>query len=86
MINFYAILASLAVVNLIVFLFLFREKKLNYYILAIFTLITVSNGGNYLIALADTLEEAFIAKKIIYVGGCFIPPLILFIILNCIIK
>ncbi len=82
MINFYAILASLAVVNLIVFLFLFREKKLNYYILAIFTLITVSNGGNYLIALADTLEEAFIAKKIIYVGGCFIPPLILFVILK----
>ena len=82
MINFYAILAALAVVNLVVFLLFFREKKLNYYIVAIFALITVNNAGSYLIALADTLEEAFIAKKIIYVGGCFIPPLILFIILK----
>lgn len=82
MISFYAILAALAIVSLVVFLFLFREKKLNYYILAIFALIAVSNAGNYLIALVDTLEEAFIAKKIVYLGGCFIPPFMLFIILK----
>lgn len=82
MISFYAIMTALAVVNLVVFLLLFREKKLNYYILAIFALITVSNAGNYLIVLADSLEEAFIAKKIVYLGGCFIPPLMLSIIIK----
>ena len=43
-------------------------------------LMTVSNAGNLLMATADTLGEAYIAKKIYYIGGCFIPPLILMVI------
>lgn len=82
MINYYAILAALAVVNFIIFLFLFREKRLNYYIFLLLALITISNVGNFLIALADTLDEAIIAKKIVYVGGCFIPPVILLVIVR----
>ena len=45
-------------------------------------LATISNSGNYLLALSDILEEAFIAKKIVYVGGCFIPPIMLLIIVK----
>lgn len=80
MIAYYAVMSALALINLIVFLMLFNEKKLSYYILAILALVTISNAGNLVMALADTLGEAIIAKKIYYVGGCFIPPLILMII------
>ncbi|MBP3621080.1 MAG: HD domain-containing protein [Lachnospiraceae bacterium] len=80
MITYYAVMSALALINLIVFLMLFREKKLNYYILAILTLVTISNAGNLIMALSDTLGEAYIAKKIYYLGGCFIPPIILLVI------
>ncbi len=80
MTTYYAVMAILALVNLIFFLMVFREKKMNYYILAILALITISNAGNYVMATADSLGEAFIAKKIYYVGGCFIPPVILIVI------
>lgn len=80
MIAYYAVMSALALVNLIMFLMFFHEKKLNYYILAILALITISNAGNLVMALADTLGEAMIAKKIYYVGGCFIPPVILMVI------
>ncbi len=80
MITYYAVMSVLALVNLIAFLLFFREKKLNYYILAILALITISNAGNYLMAIADTLNEAILAKKIYYVGGCFIPPIMLMVI------
>ena len=82
MIGYHAILAILAVVNFVVFLFLFREKKLNYYMFIILALVTISNAGNYMIALADTLDEAIIAKKLVYVGGCFIPPMMLLIVVR----
>ena len=80
MTTYYAVMSALALVNLIVFLFIFSDKKLNYYILGILVLITISNAGNLLMALSDTLNEAFIAKKIYYVGGVFIPPVILIVI------
>lgn len=78
--TYYALMAVLSVLNLVVFLVKFQEKKLNYYILAAFVLMLVSNMGNFLIATADTLSVALIAKKINYVGGCFIPPVILLLI------
>ncbi len=80
MITYYGVMSFFALFNLIVFLLFFHEKKLNYYILAILSIITISNAGNLMIATAHTLEEVYIAKKIYYVGGCFIPPIILLII------
>ncbi|MBE5881418.1 MAG: HD domain-containing protein [Lachnospiraceae bacterium] len=80
MISYYAVMLILASVNLIVFLMIFREKKLNYYILALFAIITVSNAGNFFLATADSIGEALIAKKIYYIGGCFMPPIMLLLI------
>ncbi len=77
---YYIVMSVLALVNLFGFLMFFREKKINYYILAILALMTVSNAGNFLMAVADTLAEAYVAKKVYYVGGCFIPPIILLVI------
>ncbi len=80
MTTYYAIMSGLALINLIIFILFFREKKLNYYLLAILAIVTISNAGNLVMAMAKTLEEAYIAKKIYYVGACFIPPIILMVI------
>lgn len=80
MTTYYAVMSALALINLIVFLLFFREKKLNYYILAILAIMTISNAGNLVMAMAESLGEAYIAKKIHYVGACFIPPIILIVI------
>lgn len=80
MTTYYGIMSALALINLIIFILFFREKKLNYYLLAILAIVTISNAGNLVMAMAKTLEEAYIAKKICYVGACFIPPIILMVI------
>ena len=82
MVGYYAVMSVLASINLIVFLMLFREKKLNYYILALLAIITISNAGNFFLATANSIEEAIIAKKIYYVGGCFMPPIMLILIVR----
>lgn len=82
MVTYYAVMSGLAAINLFVFLMLFREKKLNYYILALLAIITVSNAGNFFLATAGSIEEAIIAKKIYYVGGCFMPPIMLLLIVK----
>lgn len=79
---YYIVMSVLALINLFGFLMFFRERKINYYILAMLAIMAVSNAGNLLMAVADTLEEAYMAKKIYYVGGCFIPPVILIIIIK----
>ena len=80
MTTYYVIMSVLALFNLIVFLLFFHEKKLNYYILAILAIITISNAGNLVMAIAGTLAEAYIAKKIHYLGACFIPPIMLIMV------
>lgn len=79
---YYVSMFILATINLVVFLMLFREKKLNYYILALLAIITVSNAGNFFLATASGIEDALLAKKIYYIGGCFMPPIILLLILK----
>ena len=80
MIAYYMAMLVFAIVNLIVFILFFREKKLNYYILAIFTLMAISNAGAYLMAISETLREAYLGKKIYYMGACFSLPIMLTII------
>ncbi|MBQ7781911.1 MAG: HD domain-containing protein [Lachnospiraceae bacterium] len=80
MTTYYAVMAVMSLVILITSLLFFTEKKLNYYILAILAIMAIGNAGYYLIATADTLSVALIGKKISYVGGCFIPPLMLSVI------
>ena len=86
MVLYYVVMSVLAAVNFVAFLMMFREKKLNYYILALLAIITISNAGNFLLATADSVGEAVIAKKIYYIGGCFMPPLVLLLIFKLIRK
>ena len=46
----------------------------------IFALVPLANAGHMLIAQADTLEGAVLANTLTYVGGCFLQPLMTFLI------
>ncbi len=77
---YYILTAAFALVNLVLFLFSFREKKLNYYMLLLMAVMALSNAGTLAVSMSRTLEEAILAKKIYYLGGCFLPAVMLLVI------
>ncbi|MCR5329559.1 MAG: HD domain-containing protein [Lachnospiraceae bacterium] len=48
----------------------------------LFLLIPLTEVGYFMFSLSTTLEEALLANKMTYFGGCFIQPLVLFSILS----
>ena len=80
MIAYYFITTILALINLIIFVFKFEEKRIIYYLTIIGVLMTISCGGYLALALSTNIPEAVLAKKIYYIGGCFIPPVMFFAI------
>jgi len=80
MVNYYLITAVLAVINLLILIFIFEPKKTNYYFMILQIMFALTNGAYLAIAVATSLEEAVLANKISYLGGCFMPPIILFLI------
>lgn len=80
MVNYYFITAVLAVINLFILIFVFEPKKTNYYFMILLLLFALTNGAYLAIAVSTGLEEAVLANKISYLGGCFMPPIILFLI------
>lgn len=76
MVEYYLITTILAVVNLTILIFRFEEKRIIYYATIIEVLMAVACGGYLALALSTNLTEAILAKKIYYVGGCFIPPVL----------
>lgn len=81
MVNYYLITAVLAVINLFVLIFIFEPKKTNYYFMILLLLFALTNGAYLAIAVSTSLEEAVLANKISYLGGCFMPPIVLFLII-----
>ena len=80
MVYYYYIAVILSFINLVCFIYTFEGKKVNCLLLLINLLMLVSNLGYLAKALAQTLPEAVIALKICYIGGCFIPPVLLWAI------
>ena len=80
MIYYYYIAVILSFINLVCFIYTFEGKKVNCLLLLINLLMLVSNLGYLAKALAQTLPEAVVALKICYIGGCFIPPVLLWAI------
>lgn len=76
--EYYFITTILALINLLIFIFKFEEKKIVYLFTLLGVLTTVSCGGYLALALSDTLSEAILAKKIYYIGGCFVHPVVFF--------
>ncbi len=80
MTTYYLVSAVLMLVIFLIIAFRFEAKKVNYYFLIITFLTTISNMGYMGIAFSKTLEEAILANKICYIGGCFVPPIILLLV------
>ncbi|MDD6811524.1 MAG: HD domain-containing protein [Lachnospiraceae bacterium] len=74
--SYYFVTAILSFLNLAVFIFRDNEKKTNYYIKILLIVVCVANLGYLALGVSSTLEEAVLAKKITYLGGCFLPPII----------
>ena len=80
MITYYLITTGLALINLLILIFTFENKKVNYYFMMLMLIMAVSNGGYLALGLSDTVEEAVLANKIAYIGGCFTSPVMIFLI------
>lgn len=76
MIEYYLITTILASINLFVFIVKFEEKRIVYYFTLLGVLMTVSCGGYWAVAVSENLAEAVLAKKIYYIGGCFVNPVV----------
>lgn len=53
-----------------------EQKNINLLVMLIFT--TFANGGYLALASSTNVEEALLANKITYIGGCFLPMLLFF--------
>ena len=80
MILYYIITSVLALVNLVVLVYTYENKKANYYFMLSMIVMALSNCGYLAVALSSELNEAILANKIGYLGGCFIPLITLFLI------
>lgn len=75
---YYFVTAVAAVLNLLVLMLSFAGKRINANFTVMALLMALANGGYLSIALSTNLSEAILANKIVYLGGCFIPPVFLF--------
>ena len=82
LIIYYSAAAILAVVSFILFLAFSDGKAVNSYMMLFALLLLIANGGYLAVSLSTTLSEALLANKISYLGGCFIPPIIITIVLE----
>ncbi len=78
MIVYYSICVVLTLINLIIFIFSFDRKRINANFTFMALLMALANAGYLSIALSTDLQEMVLANKIVYLGGCFVPPVLLF--------
>lgn len=73
---YYSAAAITAIVNLIVFMCRDDNRKTIYnYMRTLFIIFCIVNLGYVALGVSTSLNEALLAKKIIYLGGCFMPPI-----------
>lgn len=68
----YLVAFLVSIVNLVVLFAISSRRNSAYYILTFVTM-SISNVGYYALSLAQNVEEAVLANKFIYFGGCFLP-------------
>ncbi len=61
---------------------LFRHKKADARFVLIGIIITLHCYGVYMTSVADTLKVAILANKIVYIGACFVGPVVISIIVQ----
>ena len=79
--TYYAVCLVLSVIGLLIFKWRWnRDTDIN--ITFIFLFIPIAEIGYLMRAISSNLEEALLANKIIYLGGCFLAMFITFSIMN----
>ncbi len=80
MIAYYLIMAGITLINLFILIFVFENKKVNYFFMLLLLTMAISNGGYLALGLADSVETAVLANKVAYLGGCFASPIMTLLI------
>ncbi|MBQ8171481.1 MAG: response regulator [Oscillospiraceae bacterium] len=80
MIEYYIITTVLAIVNLFALIVVVDNKKINYYFILLMLIMAISNAGYLAVGLSETVQEAVLATKVSYIGGCFTSPLMILLI------
>lgn len=80
MITYYSSMFAVTVVVFIYLILQYKNRNTNYNYLSLVILMMVSNAGYLAVAMSRTLEEAVLANKILYIGACFVQPVLLILI------
>ena len=80
MIAYYIITTVIAIINLFALIFVVDNKKINYYFILLMLIMAISNAGYLALGLSQNVQEAVLANKIAYIGGCFTSPIMIFLI------
>ncbi len=71
-----AFIVSLVMVGSVIF----RYKKVDSLFMLLGAAVIFNCLGRFLISISQTLEVAILANKLLYVGGCYIPPLLIMVL------
>ena len=77
---YYIITTVLAIINLFALICVVDNKKINYYFILLMLIMAISNAGYLALGLSQNVQEAVLANKIAYIGGCFTSPIMIFLI------
>lgn len=79
--NIYAVTFVASILMLILLIAIGHGQNITNYLL-VFVTVAISNIGYYTVSLAQNVETGLIGHRLIYLGGVFIPMLILFCAMN----
>ena len=77
---YYIITTVLAIINLFALIVVVDNKKINYYFILPMLIMAISNAGYLAVGMSETVQEAVLATKAAYIGGCFTSPLMILLI------
>jgi hypothetical protein len=66
MVTYYAVATLLTFFCLILFIFTFEPKKVNYYLLIVVMIMAIANSGYLVIALSETVSDAVMGNRLSY--------------------
>lgn len=75
---FYALCFWLSLIVLVTYVCTGLRKNANHVIML--AIVTIANGGYLALAISQNLQEAILANKLTYVGGCFFPVVVFLIV------
>ena len=81
MIYYYIICFMISLVILGIYIYLW-EDYFNIYITCIEVIVPLVNLGCMWVASSETMEAAILGNRVTYIGGCFLPPLVTFALLE----